>query len=222
MYETVFENDKIIIVAKEQGVVVEPDEKDDVSLIESVKTDFGSDAIRLCHRLDRNTGGLIILAKSDEIYDTVVKLMESKDIKKTYNALCFGKVGVKNADKSGTATLHAFHFKDAKKGLVYISDFPKKYYKDIITKYRLIGYDAKKNISKLEITLVTGRTHQIRAQFAHLGHPVVGDGKYGKNVQNKAAGYRYQALFAVKLDFSRKAQETLNVPAKIVCRPNFK
>lgn len=222
MYELIYQNDKIIIVCKEQGIVVEPDPKDKSSLIERVQEDFGSKDICLCHRLDRNTGGLIILAKNKETYESVCRLMDENEIRKTYNALCFGKIEVKNADKKGYSTLKAFHFKDAKKGLVFISDFPKKYYKEIITKFRLLTYDARKDISKLEIILITGRTHQIRAQFSHLGHPVVGDGKYGRNAQNKAAGLKYQALFAVQIDFSKKAQEILNVPSNIKCLPCFK
>lgn len=221
MYKAIFENDKLIVVSKEQGVVVQPDENDKTCLLYEVQHDFGSEDIRLCHRLDRNTGGIVILAKNEETYNAVVSLMDENQIVKTYSALCFGNVKQEKKARDGFTTLKAYHFKDAKKGMVYIYDFPKKYCKEIITKYRTVSYDVKKNVSRLEIELVTGRTHQIRAQFAHLGHPVCGDGKYGKNAQNKTVGFKYQALWAEKVSFSKKACELLGTPGVLTDTPRF-
>ena len=90
-----------------------------------------------CHRLDRNTGGIVILAKNEETYNAVVSLMDENQIVKTYSALCFGNVKQEKKARDGFTTLKAYHFKDAKKGMVYIYDFPKKYCKEIIKKYSL-------------------------------------------------------------------------------------
>ncbi len=221
MYKTVFENENLIVVSKEQGVLTEPDGKGEESLIETVKRDFDIGDICLCHRLDRNTGGLLILAKNAETYEKVCSLMDSKDIRKTYAALCFGAFANEKKDRDGFVTKKAFHFKDAKKGLVYVYDFPKKFSKEIVTRYRVASFDKEKNVSRLEITLVTGRTHQIRAHMAHLGHPVCGDGKYGSNRENRALKLKYQALYAVKLEFSPKAREILGTPDRLAVTAEF-
>ena len=80
--------------------------------------------------------------------------------------------------------LRAYLFKDHKKSLVYISDSPKAGYSEVLTKYRVLSFDAAKNLSVLDVELITGRTHQIRAHLAHIGHPIIGDGKYGMNDVN--------------------------------------
>ena len=100
-------------------------------------------------------------------------------------------------------TLIAYLFKDKKKSLVYISDSPKKGYLKIITSYKVI--EEKENLSILDINLETGRTHQIRAQFAHIGHPIIGDGKYGNNEINKKFNKKYQMLCSYKITFNFKS-----------------
>ncbi len=93
-------------------------------------------------------------------------------------------------------------FKDSKKSLVYISDIPKKGYQKIITSYKVISEDKKNNTSILDIKLETGRTHQIRAHLAHIGFPIIGDGKYGINEINKRFHQKYQMLCSYKLKFN--------------------
>ena len=97
--------------------------------------------------------------------------------------------------------LKAYLFKDNKKALVYISDVPKKGYLEILTKYTVISEDIKNNFSTLEVELITGRTHQIRAHLSHIGHPIIGDGKYGINEINKRFGVKFQKLEDYKLVF---------------------
>lgn len=103
-------------------------------------------------------------------------------------------------------TLKAYLFKDNKKSIVYISDTPKKGYQEIITKYTVISENKQNNTSILDINLITGRTHQIRAHLAHIGHPILGDGKYGINEINKKFKLKYQQLKNHQIQFTFTTQ----------------
>ena len=151
-----------------------------------------------CHRLDRNTSGLVLYAKNKESLDILLEKFKQKEIDKQYICVVHG------IPKKDNQKLEAYLFKDSKKSLVYIYNYPNKKYLYICTKYRIIEKNVKKNISLLNVKLETGRTHQIRAHLAHIGHPIIGDGKYGKNQINKSFGVTQQLLMAYKLKFNFK------------------
>lgn len=204
-FSVVYEDNNIMLVNKEQGIPVHPDsDQKDNTLIDNIKSylvlkgDYfpqnkNSFTPSLCHRLDRNTGGLVIIAKNEESLKTILDKIKSKEIKKYYQCLVQGHVEKKSA------TLKAYLEKDARKSRVFVSDVRSKNAVEIITKYKVLSYEP--SYTKLEVELVTGRTHQIRAHLAYIGHPIVGDGKYGTNQFNRSMGVKSQALWAYKLHF---------------------
>ena len=127
--------------------------------------------IRPAHRIDRNTFGLVLFAKSEEALDILLEKFKNREIEKHYRATVYG-IPVKKQ-----ATLDAYLFKDNKKSLVYISDSPKTGYQKIVTSYKVLEENKKNNTSLLDIDLHTGKTHQIRAHLAHIGYPIIGDRK---------------------------------------------
>lgn len=147
----------------------------------------------LCNRIDRNTGGIVIAAKTAEGLRVMNEKIRNDELRKCYLCAVHGRL------KKPQATLHGWLKKNSAENMVEISDEKKPGYKEIITKYRVLC--EKRGNSLLEVELVTGRTHQIRAHLAHIGHPLLGDGKYGVNRQEKAKGYKFQALYAYRLGF---------------------
>ena len=201
----VYEDENIILCNKRPGVLVhEDDEGKDNTLIMHIKAylyqkgEYDPDneqsfAPALCNRIDRNTGGIVIGAKNAEALRVMNEKIKNDEISKFYYCVVHGKMP-KRAD-----TLTGFLLKDSDKNQVKIFDKQVKGSKNIITKYKVVS--EKNNMSLLEIELVTGRTHQIRAHMSYIGHPLLGDGKYGINKDDRSKGYKYQALYAYRLRF---------------------
>lgn len=127
-----------------------------------------------CHRLDRNTTGLVLFAKNSEALSILLDKFKSREIEKIYRTQVYGIPKVKEQ------LLKAYLFKDNKKSLVYICDTPKKGYVPIQTYYKVLESNKKQNTCLLEVNLLTGKTHQIRSHLAHIGLPIIGDRKIWK------------------------------------------
>ncbi len=206
--DIIYEDENILLINKKVGMLCHPNGSEYVdTLIASVKrylyekgewqpessTTFTPS---LANRIDRNTGGIVIAAKNAEALRVLNEKIKNRDIEKYYLAVVHGKM-----DKE-TDTLTAYLSKDTVKNKVTVYDSEKENAKKIVTKYTVLEYKNGKSL--LEIDLKTGRTHQIRAHMAHIGHPLLNDGKYGK----EQGRYR-QALYSYKLVFNMNDTGTL-------------
>lgn len=170
--DIIYEDDNILVVNKPVGIEVISDDKNETTLTKLVLEHFSSiDYPSPCHRLDRNTSGLVVFAKNKKSLDILLDKFRNMEIDKHYKCTVYGIPKIKKA------TLISYLFKDRKKSFVYISDEQKKGYQKIITSYRVLSEDLQNNTSILDVTLHTGKTHQIRAHLAHIGHPIIGDRK---------------------------------------------
>lgn len=190
--KVIYEDDNIVIFNKPTNLEV----VGAFSLTSIMKKNY--DFLEPCHRIDRNTIGLVLFAKNKESLSLLLDKFKNKEIEKHYICICYG-IPKKNSDN-----LEAYLFKDSKKSIVYISDEFKKGYSKIQTSYKVIDVNKNKKISLLNVTLHTGKTHQIRAHLAYIGLPILGDGKYGSYEINKKFGVNYQLLcsYSIKFNFT--------------------
>ncbi len=202
----VYEDENILLVDKKPGVLCHSagvwDYNTLIANIQAYMAQKGewrpkeenSFAPALCNRIVRNTGGIVIAAKNAEALRILNDKIKDREIEKYY--LC----AVQGRPKPQNGRLENFLFKDAEKNQVYVKNRPEPGAKTAVTEYRLLC--SKGQLSLVECRLLTGRTHQIRAQMAHAGWPLLGDGKYGSERFNKGFGEKGQALYSYKLEFA--------------------
>lgn len=203
--DIVYEDENIILVDKKQGLLVHPDKNEyRDTLIARIchylykKGEYNpatenSFIPALANRIDRNTGGIVIAAKNAAALKILCDKIKSREMDKRYLAVVHGRL------KQKEGLLEGYLFKDEDKNKVFLEKQKSDNNKTVKTKYKVLA--EKDNLSLVEVELITGRTHQIRAHFASIGHPLLGDGKYGKLKEDKKLGFSKQALYSYKLTF---------------------
>lgn len=201
----IYEDENILLADKEQGLVVHSDESGTAdTLINRIKKylylkgeyfpeNEQSFAPSLCNRIDRNTGGIVIAAKNAESLRILNEKIKRRELVKKYLCIVTGR------PKKEQEILTAYLERDMSQKQVRISETKTPQNLTIKTKYKVI--DSISELSLVEVELLTGRTHQIRAHMAYIGHPLLGDGKYGVNRINMKYGFKMQALYSYKLKF---------------------
>lgn len=203
----IYEDDNIIIIDKEPGLTVHSgNDKNKDNLVLRLqhylysKNEYNPEkentfAPALANRIDRNTGGIILGAKNAESLRILNKLIKKRSIKRFYLCLVFGNLNNKND------VLEDHLIKDENLNQVFITDIANNNNKKKIkTKYNVL--DENNEFSLLEVELITGRTHQIRVHMASIGHPIVGDIKYGTKEMNKNIAFKGQALYSYRIVFN--------------------
>lgn len=203
--QVVYEDEHILLIDKPVGLLCHSDETEHRhTLVNKIlhylflKGDYDPAAEKsftpaLCNRIDRNTSGLVIAAKTAAALRIISEKIRLREVKKTYKCVVLGTM------EQPEGELVAYLQKDGDSNTVQISDEKTADNLTIKTRYRLLA--AQNNLSLLEVELITGRTHQIRAHMAHIGHPLLGDTKYGRIAQNKTTRQKWQALSSCKLEF---------------------
>ena len=216
--QVLYEDDNILLADKQPGMVVHADERGGVdTLIAHIQAylaqsgqwdprDEASFVPALCNRIDRNTGGIVIAAKTAEALRIMNDKIKNHELQKRY--LCV----VHGTPRPREAKITHFLRRDEAKKQVEVFSRPMPGAKTAQTIYKVLA--SRDGLSLVECTLLTGRTHQIRAQMAAIGHPLLGDGKYGTNAQNKPYGETHQLLYSYKLTFAFQGESGALVPLR--------
>lgn len=206
--DIVYEDENIILLNKKTGLLCHPDDREYVdTLITRLKRylydkgefrpdDENSFTPALVNRIDRNTGGIVIAAKNAESLRIMNAQMKQRNLRKFYLCVVHGIL------ERDSGLLEGYLTKNEDKNIVKVTKKQTEGSKEIRTKYKALSKDFKNDLTLVEVELLTGRTHQIRAHFASIGHPLLGDGKYGTNKLNKDFGYKKQFLYSYKLIFN--------------------
>lgn len=205
--DIVYEDDNILLLNKKPGVIVHQDKNyDSDCMVNRVKRylyekgeydpeNEKSFSPALVNRIDRNTGGIIIGAKNAMALRVLNEVIRTRKVRKFYLCVAVGKL------KKQSDTLKDYLTKNEKTNTVKVTKSQTKDSKEIITKYKVLNYDKERDLSLCEVELLTGRTHQIRAHMAHIGHALLGDEKYGNKTLNRRYHQSHQLLCSYKLKF---------------------
>lgn len=203
--DVVYEDENLLLVNKRPGLVVHADETEKVNtLINHIQAYLyqkrewnprweNAFAPALCNRIDRNTGGIVIAAKNAEALRVLNEKIREHELSKFYLCICLGR------PEPPKGRIECFLRKDSKTNTVRVYHHPVPDGRSAVTLYETL--ETRDRLSLVEVELLTGRTHQIRASFADMGHPLLGDGKYGVGSVNRRYGEAQQALYSYRLRF---------------------
>ena len=203
----IYDDQNIAIIFKPQGILSNDETKNSYEpTLESLVKKENPNYI-ICHRLDRNTAGLVIFAKNDIAYASILSGFKNNSIIKEYIAYVSGS-NFKNKEE----TLNQYISLNKKDGIskIYEKNNEKNSLKSITTSYEVIYTNTKRDYSILKVFIHNGKTHQIRAVLSNISHPIIGDSKYGKNEINKKFNKYRQLLFAVKYKFNFDSSSKLS------------
>jgi len=203
--DILYEDENLLLLNKRPGLVVHADETEKVNtLIHHVQAYLyqkgewdprkeNSFTPALCNRIDRNTGGIVLAAKNAETLRVLNEKIRDREIGKHYLCITVGR------PRPAEGTIRCFLLKDEKNNTVSVYHRPVSGGKTAVTHYKTL--QSRGELSLVEVSLETGRTHQIRASFADMGCPLLGDGKYGRGEVNRRCGQTRQALWAYRISF---------------------